>query len=185
MAGKTEAGPGAAEATLFEGARWVVLRRARRRRSHRVDPSASARTLGATPQFIGPEEHDAYVAAISHLPLMAATALFRLARSPRHGRRCRCSRPAVSRTPPGSRAQTLQWRTTSPSRIDKQIAHWLQRYREALQTLENEILDIEHESELFRALSEANLQYSAFSQGIVGARKSTRTWSQTSPRAAA
>jgi hypothetical protein len=49
-----------------------------------------------------------------------------------------------------------------------QIAHWLHRYRESLQQLEAAVLDTENESDLFRALSQANLQYAAFQQGVVG-----------------
>jgi prephenate dehydrogenase len=168
MAGKTEAGPGAAEATLFEGARWVVT-------ASRQAPKGAielilglARTLGATPQFMDPEEHDAYVAAVSHLPLMAATALFQLARSSE-------AWPEMSLLAAGGFKDTTRLAGTDSAMAHdiaitnrKQIAHWLQRYREALQALETEILDIEHESELFRALSQANLQYAAFSQGIVG-----------------
>ncbi len=38
------------------------------------------RLVGAHPLFIDPEEHDQYVAAVSHLPLVVATALFTLVR---------------------------------------------------------------------------------------------------------
>ena len=79
MAGKTDAGPDSAEAGLFRNARWVIVP-ATRSAATAVDAvRGMIETLGAKVTFMDAEEHDAYVAAISHLPLMAATALFTLA----------------------------------------------------------------------------------------------------------
>jgi prephenate dehydrogenase len=74
MAGKTQSVEGA-DAELFSGATWCVA------------PSVSAsdeavRTVlglvaaaGAEPFFIDPEEHDAFVAGVSHLPFVVSAAL--------------------------------------------------------------------------------------------------------------
>ena len=80
MAGKTEVGAAHAEATLFEGARWVLVP-SRDASAAAVETIAGLATaLGAHPMYMDAEEHDAYVAAVSHLPLFAASALFRVAR---------------------------------------------------------------------------------------------------------
>ncbi|MEX0683853.1 MAG: prephenate dehydrogenase/arogenate dehydrogenase family protein [Dehalococcoidia bacterium] len=80
MAGNEQQGIENAEATLFEGRAYCLC--------PTVDCSPAAirsmvglaELLGATPAFIEPEEHDVYAAAVSHLPLVMATALFTLLR---------------------------------------------------------------------------------------------------------
>ena len=83
MAGKTDAGPDAAEATMFENAVYCLTP------SKNADgPSVNAveglaKAVGAYPYFIDPGEHDGYVAGISHLPIAISTALVRAtAKSP-------------------------------------------------------------------------------------------------------
>ena len=74
MAGKTQSIEGA-DADLFSGATWCI--------SPAVTASEEAvRTVlglvaaaGAEPFFIDPEEHDAYVAGVSHLPFVVSAAL--------------------------------------------------------------------------------------------------------------
>src|SRR5688572_195743 len=74
MAGKTQSIEGA-DADLFSGATWCI--------SPSVTASEEAvRTVlglvaaaGAEPFFIDPEEHDAYVAGVSHLPFVLSAAL--------------------------------------------------------------------------------------------------------------
>ncbi len=74
MAGKTQSIEGA-DADLFSGATWCI--------SPSVTASEEAvRTVlglvaaaGAEPFFIDPEEHDAYVGGVSHLPFVVSTAL--------------------------------------------------------------------------------------------------------------
>jgi len=80
MAGKETAGIGAAEAGLL------------REKVYCLAPSLQAddrairtvvglvQALGATPWFIDAEEHDRYVAAISHLPIVTSAALFSMVR---------------------------------------------------------------------------------------------------------
>ena len=75
MAGRERSGPGAATGQLFAGRPWVLC----------PGPSTSVRALadvaelvaacGATPVRLGPGEHDAAVALVSHLPQLAASAL--------------------------------------------------------------------------------------------------------------
>lgn len=171
MAGKTESGPAAADAALFSGARWVVAP-PRQAPPDAVDVVIGlAQLLGATPQFMDAEEHDAYVAAISHVPLMAATALFQMARASE-------AWPELSLLAAGGFRDTTRLTGTEPVMTHDiaitnraQIVHWLQRYREALRALEVGIQDAEHEADLFRLFSTANLDYTAFRDGVVGRRE--------------
>lgn len=79
MAGKERQGFEAADAGLFRGKPWVI--------SPAVDAADEAvmaviglaQAVGANPVFMDAEEHDSYVAAISHLPLVVSSALFSMA----------------------------------------------------------------------------------------------------------
>lgn len=74
MAGLETSGFGAATGDLFEGRPWVVVDEgAREIDVARVEWLASA--CGALPIRLGAGEHDAAVASISHLPLVAAAAI--------------------------------------------------------------------------------------------------------------
>jgi prephenate dehydrogenase len=74
MAGRETSGFGAADATLFEGRPWLVVPRpGDERATARVEMLAAA--CGARPVRLGAAEHDAAVAAISHVPLVLAAAL--------------------------------------------------------------------------------------------------------------
>lgn len=75
MAGKELAGIGAADPRLFEGATWVLTETARTDANARAACEELARVCGAAPLWVGADEHDRAVAAISHLPLLAAAAL--------------------------------------------------------------------------------------------------------------
>ena len=80
MAGSTNQGIANARADLFQGAAYAVV------------PAPNAATeavrsvlgliglIGATERFMTAEEHDYYVGAVSHMPLVASTALFSMLR---------------------------------------------------------------------------------------------------------
>lgn len=80
MAGKEHSGPAAAAANLFDEKPYCIV--------PGVDASPGAVSavvgmavaLGARTFFLDAEEHDAYAAAISHVPLVASLALFQLAK---------------------------------------------------------------------------------------------------------
>lgn len=75
MAGKEQAGAGAADPDLFKGAIYC-LTVGRGVAQEAVDAvEALVRAVGAKPYFIDPDEHDAYVAGISHLPLLLSVGL--------------------------------------------------------------------------------------------------------------
>ncbi|NJD28178.1 MAG: prephenate dehydrogenase/arogenate dehydrogenase family protein [Chloroflexi bacterium] len=75
MAGRETTGFQAADTALFTGRPWVVVPGAMARGDdvRRVD--ALARAVGADPVRLSATEHDAAVAGVSHLPLVAAAAL--------------------------------------------------------------------------------------------------------------
>lgn len=77
MAGKAQSIEGA-EADLFQGATWCVtpLVSASDEAIQTVLGMISA--LGAEPLFIDADEHDSYVAGISHLPFLLSVALMRV-----------------------------------------------------------------------------------------------------------
>lgn len=76
MAGKEQAGIDAADPDLFRAATYC-LAPSLKAAEGAVDYVAQlvVSVLGAKPFFIDPVEHDGYVAAVSHLPLVAAAAL--------------------------------------------------------------------------------------------------------------
>ena len=83
MAGKEESGPEAADADLFNGAVFAVCPAPGASKEAASSIAALAETVGATPYFVDAEEHDSYVAAVSHLPFILSTGLVgATARSP-------------------------------------------------------------------------------------------------------
>ena len=168
MAGKTEVGPQHAEATLFEGARWAVVASAEGS-SQAVETIAGlAAILGAKPMFMDADEHDAYVAGISHLPLIAATALFRLTRSSE-------AWPELSLLAADGFKDTTRLAGTDEALAHdisvtnrEQLVHWLQRYRTELRDLEELIADPERGEELLQLLGEVNMHYLAYRDGQIG-----------------
>ncbi len=79
MAGKETSGIEGAEAGLFQGCTYCIVPApgARDEAVNLVVGLVSA--VGAKPLFIDPVEHDSYVAAISHLPYLAAVSLVKVA----------------------------------------------------------------------------------------------------------
>lgn len=75
MAGKERAGVAAADPDLFKDVIYC-LTVAPSARQEAVDAvEGLARTVGAKPYYIDPDEHDAYVAGISHLPFLLSVGL--------------------------------------------------------------------------------------------------------------
>lgn len=81
MAGKETAGIAAADAGLFRGRAYCLCPSVAASEASIKTLVGLANAIGAQPLFIDPEEHDQYAAAISHLPLVMATALFSLMRA--------------------------------------------------------------------------------------------------------
>lgn len=79
MAGKERGGIDEADATLFQGSTYCLVPSATAADAAIDLVAGLVSTVGAKPLFIDPVEHDSYVAAISHLPFLAASALVRVA----------------------------------------------------------------------------------------------------------
>jgi prephenate dehydrogenase len=77
MAGKTETGPDAADAKLFQGAVWCLAPLAATPRDAIDEAAGFVESLGASPYFVDPAEHDGLVASVSHLPYLMSVALIR------------------------------------------------------------------------------------------------------------
>jgi prephenate dehydrogenase len=77
MAGKTETGPDAADAKLFQGAVWCLAPLATAPRDSIDEAVGLVESLGASAYFVDPSEHDGLVASVSHLPYLMSVALIR------------------------------------------------------------------------------------------------------------
>ena len=77
MAGKTETGPDAADARLFQGAVWCLAPLPTTKRDAIDEAVQLVESFGASPYFLDPDEHDGLVASVSHLPYLISVALIR------------------------------------------------------------------------------------------------------------
>lgn len=80
MAGKETQGIGNAEADLFRDRVYCLCPSPHAGEESVAVVQSLAKLIGARTLFIDPEEHDQYVAAISHLPLLTSVALFSMVR---------------------------------------------------------------------------------------------------------
>jgi prephenate dehydrogenase len=75
MAGKTETGPDAADAKLFQGAVWCLAPLPTAPRDAIDEAVRLVESLGASSYFLDPDEHDGLVASVSHLPYLISVGL--------------------------------------------------------------------------------------------------------------
>jgi len=75
MAGRETAGPEHAIADLFAGKPYCIVPSAYAREQAVSTVTTMAEAIGAKPFFISADEHDSFVAAVSHLPFMMSVAL--------------------------------------------------------------------------------------------------------------
>lgn len=75
MAGRESSGVEAATPTLYQGCAWCLTPTPETSPTALEELAELVSGLGARPQVLAAEAHDAAVAAISHLPLLAAVAL--------------------------------------------------------------------------------------------------------------
>ena len=168
LAGKTEVGADHADPKLFDGARWVLVPTRSATREAVQTVTGFAAGLGAKPMFMDAAEHDAYVAAVSHLPMLAAAALFRLTRDSE-------AWPELSMLAAGGFRDTTRLAGTDEQMAHDiaitnrdQLVHWLQRYRAALYDLEDRLADLEGEAELLEWFAKLNFDHLGFADGQIG-----------------
>ena len=167
MAGKTEVGPAHADAELFQGARWVVAAPAWASEAAAKTVISLADAVGATPMLMDAEEHDAYVAAVSHLPMVAAHVLFGLARRSE-------AWPELGQLAAGGFKSSTRLAATDPSMAydilatnKEQTLHWLDRFIEELGEMRDRLQHADREA-LYTEIAQGELDYSAFLIGAFG-----------------
>jgi prephenate dehydrogenase len=161
MAGKEKSGPEAADESLFDGRPYCIVP------SPDAHPGAVnavvglAQAVGAVPFFLDPDEHDAYAAAISHVPLVSSIALFKLARgSQAWPELAAMSGPAfkdLTRLASGEPEMTHYIFMTNKDNL----VHWLDRYIGELKKLSEMIQTAEPEA-LFRDVAETQMERDTF-----------------------
>ena len=161
MAGKEQAGIDHAVAALFEGRAYCICPTVSASPTAIQSVVGLAQALGAEPVFIDAEEHDVYAAAISHLPLITATALFRLLReSPSWddlGQLASTGFRDMTRLASGDPSMSNAiWKTNREA-----IIHWVDRLTEELTHMRGMLSDGQDE-ELFKLFAEAKLQRDEF-----------------------
>lgn len=164
MAGKaTSAGAAEAEATLFQEKAYCLV----------PSPDAAERAvrsvlgliglLGAEPVFIDAEEHDQYVAAVSHLPMVVSFALFSLARNSAAWQDMRVLAGSgftgATRLASGDPQMTHDICVTNGAAV----IHWLDRLMEELRRYRSLIAD--DPAALFKTFAGVQLQRDAFLAG--------------------
>jgi prephenate dehydrogenase len=75
MAGGARGGAGHARADLFDGRQWILTPDARVQSGDLTRLEAFVAGLGAVPHVMAAELHDVFVASVSHLPQLTASAL--------------------------------------------------------------------------------------------------------------
>jgi prephenate dehydrogenase len=139
MAGKEQQGIAHAEAGLFRDKPWVI--------TPSIDaPEGAVQTViglvqacGARPLFMDADEHDSYVAAISHLPLALASALFLVA----HGS---AAWPELASLASSGFRDTTRLASGSPEMAHdimlsnrENVTHWIDRVQQQLSDLRHAI----------------------------------------------
>lgn len=164
IAGKEQGGIDAADPALFQGRPWALVPslRASERAIRTVE--SLVRVVGAQPVPIDAEEHDSYLAAASHLPLLAATALFSLAS------RSESWPDLAALAGPGFR-DTTRLASTDPTLSHDiyltnraNVLHWLDRYIEELRRLRSLIESDEQQEELLTTLVKVQMDRDSFLQ---------------------
>jgi prephenate dehydrogenase len=161
MAGKEQTGIEVAEAGLFEGRTYCIVPSVTAREPAVNSVVGLAELVKAVPVFMDAEEHDSYVAAISHLPLVVSTAIFSLAReSP--------AWPEISRLAATGFRDLTRLASGSPEMSHdicctnrENVLHWLNRMVEELLEY-RDLIQSDDEEELFKAFARAQLERDTF-----------------------
>jgi prephenate dehydrogenase len=162
MAGREKAGLHQAEAELFDGRPFCITPSVNAIEGAVNMVVRYAMVLGARPFFLDAEEHDAYVAAISHVPIVSSIALFNLARkSNAWPELANISGPAFrDLTRLASGEPELGHDIFMTNR--ENVLHWLNRYIDELRRLSDMIESESEEEALFRTLAEAQIEREQF-----------------------
>jgi prephenate dehydrogenase len=161
MAGKEKSGPQAAEATLFKSRPYCIVPGVNAADGAVHSVVGLAETLGGNIFFLDANEHDAYAAAISHLPLLTSIALFKLAKGssawPELGGMAGPAFYDLTRLASGQPEMSQDIFVTNKDNL----LHWLDRYMLELQKLADVIREDDREK-MFRDLAQVQLERDTF-----------------------
>lgn len=161
MAGKETPGIANADAKLFAGKPYCIV----------PSPNATegavrlvvgiVHLIGARPLFIDAQEHDRYVAAVSHLPLVLSAALFTLARSSP-------AWPELAALASSGFRDVTRLASSDPELSHdicltnrEAVLHWLDRLAEELARY-RELLKEGQEEDLFKRFAQAQLDRNTY-----------------------
>jgi prephenate dehydrogenase len=157
MAGKETAGIANADAKLFAGKPYCIIPSPNATEGAARLVVGLVHLIGAQPLFIDAEEHDRYVAAVSHLPLVMSTALFTLARSspawPELAALASSGFRDVTRLASGDPELSHDICLTNR----EGILHWLDRMSEELCRYRGLLAEEGREEDLFKLFTQAQL----------------------------
>ena len=132
MAGKEQAGIAAADSDLFKDRAWVIAPSVNATETAVNTVVGLAQLVGATPMFMDADEHDSYVAAVSHLPLLLSSALFSVAQGS-------AAWPELARLASSGFRDTTRLASGSPEMAHDivltnrdNVIHWLDRFIDEL-----------------------------------------------------
>lgn len=163
MAGKETAGIEHADADLFRGKAYCVVPSASASESAVRSVLGMIDAIGAEALFIDAAEHDQFVAAISHLPLVVSSALFSLVRSSPAWDDIRLLASSGFRDITRLASGDPQMNHDICATNGDAIIHWIDRLIGELRNYRDQIAD--DPAELFRTFSAAQLQRDAFLAG--------------------
>jgi len=160
LAGKEQSGIQAADARLFADAAYCVVPHVNASERAINAVLSLVGIVGARPVFIDAEEHDSYVAAVSHLPLVLSVALFSLARNSQ-------AWPDMAELAASGFRDLTRLASGDPNMSHdicitnrEHILHWLDRMAGELSRYRELIRD--KDEELFKALASAQLDRDTF-----------------------
>ena len=162
IAGKEQSGIEAADASLFEDRPWALTPTAATSERAIKTIENLATVVGARPVLIDAEEHDSYLAAVSHLPALLSTALFSLvSQSQAWPELAGLAGPGfrdATRLASGSPAMSHDISLTNR----ENLLHWLDRFSEELGRFRNLIEEGEERGDLYKAFLKAQTTRDAF-----------------------
>ena len=161
MAGKEQSGIDAADAALFQGKPYCVVPSVGANETAVNAVVGLADLVGASPVFMDAEEHDSYVAAVSHLPLVVSAALFSLVRDssawPEMSQLASSGFRDVTRLASGSPEMSEDISLTN----GENIIHWLDRMIAEIRKY-RELIKSDNEEALFKAFARIKLERDMF-----------------------
>jgi len=157
MAGKESSGIDAADAALFRDKPWVICPAVDAPEGAIKTVVGVAQACGAKPIFMDADEHDSYVAGISHLPFTLASALFSVAFTS-------AAWPELASLASSGFRDTTRLASGSPEMSHdialtnrENLLHWIDRFQQELSRFREAIASGESES-ILGAFGRAQLE---------------------------